>query len=63
MKHLFLILVLAVVLYVVWAVSDKKSRKDSVAFLMRHGVRLGLLVLVVLLLVAAAVYLPATSLL
>lgn len=63
MKHLLLILVLLVFAYVAWTISDKSERKSASRFITKHGLRLGFLVLVVLLLVVAAVNLPSTPLL
>lgn len=63
MKHLLLLLVLIVLVYVGWQVADKKARKVVTGELMYHGLRLGALILLLLLLVAAAVNLPASSIL
>lgn len=63
MRHLLLILVLMVAGYLGWQLSDKSERRSASRFLTYHAPRLGGLVLLVLLLVAAAVYLPSTPLL
>lgn len=63
MKHLLLILVLLVLGYVLWTISDKGARKAASRFITTHALRLGFLILVVLLLVVAAANLPSTSLL
>lgn len=63
MKHLFLILVLVVAGYGLWNIADKSERKLASRFITAHGMRLGFIVLVVLLLLWAAVQLPSTSLL
>lgn len=62
MRHLLLILVLLVGGYVAWSVSNKSERNAASRFITRHGLRLGFLVLVVLLLLAAAANLPSTQL-
>ena len=63
MKHLFLILVLLVVGYTVWTLSDKYARRAAMQAITRHAFRLGALVFVVLLLLAAAVKLTSTQIL
>lgn len=63
MKHMLLILVLLVCAYVAWTISDKRERAMAAKFATKHGLRLGLILLVVLLLVAAATNLPSTLLL
>lgn len=63
MKHLFLILVLLVSGYGVWQFAPRKERDKFAKVASHHGFRLGALIAIVLLLVAAAVYFPATALL
>lgn len=63
MKHLFLLLVLIVVGYAAWTMSDKYARRAAMQGITRHGLRLGALILVALLLVAAATKLTSTPLL
>lgn len=63
MKHLFLILVLLVVGYTAWTLSDKYARRAALQAITRHALRLGALILVVLLLLAAAVHLTSTPIL
>lgn len=63
MQHLLLILLVAVLGYVLWAVADKYARKAGLHFITHHGLRLGGLVLLVLLLLAAASHLPAINIL
>lgn len=63
MKHLLLIIVALVLGYALWTMSDRPARKAASQFVTRHGIRLGFLVLVVLLLVVAAANLPSTQLL
>lgn len=60
MKHLLILLVLVVLGYAAWQVADKKARKVVTNELMYHGLRLGGLVLVLVLLLAAAIYLPSS---
>ena len=61
MKHLLLILILLVAGYTFWNLSDAKTRKESSRFITKHGFRLGFMVLVVLLLLYAAAFLPSTQ--
>lgn len=60
MKHLVLLIVAIIVGYVTWHMADKKVRKAVVSDVAYHLFRLGALLLGLLLLVAAAVYLPAS---
>lgn len=60
MRHLLALLVLIVAGCGVWALSDPRERTSALQLITHHGLRLGALVLIVLLLLAAAVYLPAT---
>lgn len=63
MKHLLVLLVLLLLGYCVWQASDRPERKSAMKAITYHGFRIGALVLVLLLLVAAAVYLPSSSIL
>ena len=63
MKHLLVILFMVVLGYALWATTDKPARKSALQLITRHGLRLGGLVLIVLLLLAAAVNLPASLIL
>lgn len=63
MKHLLLILFLMVLGYILWTIADKRTRKKARYFVIHHGIPLGTLVLVLLLLLAAAVILPALNIL
>lgn len=60
MKHLLILLVIVVLGYAAWQLADKKARKVVTSELMYHSLRLGALVVLLLLLVAAAVNLPAS---
>jgi hypothetical protein len=57
MKHLLLILTVLVIGYVLWQVSDPEERSKASKFITGHGLRLGGLILLVLLL--AATYLSS----
>ena len=63
MKHLYLILLLVVNGYFVWVFTPAEQREAFRRVASHHGLRLLALVAIVLLLVAAAVYFPATPLL
>lgn len=63
MKHLLLLIVLVVVAYTFWTLSDKSARKLAVKSITQHGLRLGFFIVVLLLLVVAAANLPSTALL
>ena len=60
MKHLLLLLFLAVLGYALWAATNEKTRQSYLQIAMHHGLRLGGLVLVVLLLLFAAINLPSS---
>lgn len=62
MKHLLLVLVASVGIYAAWVLSDKATRDSTMREVTRHGIRLGFIVIVLLLLLFAAVQLPSTSL-
>ncbi len=63
MKHVLFILVFALAGYAFWQLADKKERADGRRLITYHGIRVGLLVLVVLALLALAYYVPSTNLL
>lgn len=63
MKHLLFLIVAVVIGYGLWTSISAKERRSAMASITRHGLRLGALILLLLLMVAAAVYLPASSLL
>lgn len=63
MKHLLVILFLVVAGYASWVASDPDERQKAVRLVTHHGLRLGALILIALLLLASAVYLPASSIL
>ncbi|WP_421883170.1 hypothetical protein [Methylibium sp.] len=63
MKHLLLILIVAVVVYAAWNLASPIERRHGARLITRHALRLGAIVAVVLLLLAAAYYLPATGIL
>ena len=60
MKHLYLLLLLVVNGYFVWVCTPDEQREALRRVASHHGLRLLALVAIVLLLVAAAVYFPAT---
>lgn len=62
MKHLLLLLIASVGIYALWVLSDKATRKSTMREVTRHGIRLGFIVIVLLLLLLAAVHLPSTPL-
>lgn len=62
MKYAFLILVAAIVLYAAYQASDPRTRKTASKLFTYHFVRIGGIVLVLLTLMAAAYYLPVSSL-
>lgn len=62
MKHLLLLIVIIVGGYVAWNIADQKVRDSTLTEITRHGLRLGALAILLLLLVAAAVYFPASNL-
>lgn len=62
MKHLLLLLFVSVAVYAAWVLSDKTARNTAMREITRHGIRIGFIVIILLLLVLAAVHLPSTSL-
>lgn len=62
MKHLLLLIFASVVAYAAWVLSDKDARKIAMREITQHGIRIGFIVAVILLMVAAAANLPSTSL-
>lgn len=63
MKHLLILLVGVVLAYTAWTLADKGARKTAMRSITYHGIRLGFLILVLLLLMSAAYYMPSSSLL
>ncbi len=61
MKHLLLALLVAVVGYAFWVLSDKRERAVAVRHITRHSLRLGAIVLLLVLLLLAATQIPSTS--
>lgn len=61
MKHLLLALLVAVVGYAFWVLSDKRERAVAVRHITRHFLRLGTIVLILVLLLLAATQIPSTS--
>lgn len=61
MKHLLALIFLVTCLYIVWNTSSKKTRRLVVRFITKHGIRLGLLIAILFLMVGAAVYFPSSS--
>lgn len=62
MKALLLVIVATLIGYTAWAVAAPRERRTAARFVIHHGVRLGGLLLLILALLAAAFYLPATGL-
>lgn len=63
MRHLFLFIVIATVLYIAWELTPKAERKRGMKFFTRHAFRLGLIIAVIGALAALAYYLPTSTLL
>lgn len=62
MKHAFLLLIAAVAGYVGWQVANPVERRHASRFITRHGLRFLALLALLALLLAAAAYLPSSSL-
>ncbi|WP_294636602.1 hypothetical protein [uncultured Aquabacterium sp.] len=62
MKHALLLIVIAIVGYCAFQFADRSERRKARQLITRHGLRLLSLLLIVFLLLAIAVQLPATSL-
>lgn len=60
MKHFVLVLVTAVVGYAAWALSDERTRTVALLHIGKHGVRLGAIALILVLLLLAATQIPST---
>lgn len=63
MKHLLFAVAVLAVGYVLWHIADPTERREGVRFLTRHGLRLGALLLLLLVIVALAYHLPSTNIL
>jgi hypothetical protein len=63
MKHLLILIILAVVIYFAWNMADKKELAFARKFVTKHGVRLGAIIAILVALLAAAYYIPSTNLL
>ena len=63
MKHLVLLLVLAVAGYSIWSVSSRRQRVEASRRATRHGLKLGLIVLILLALLVIAYFIPSIQLL
>ncbi len=61
MKHFTILLLLVVCGYVAYQITPADARSAGLSFLARHALKLGGLVLVLLLLLAAAVRFPAST--
>jgi len=61
-KHLLLLMVFVLTLYVAWHFSDEESRKEATKAIGRHFWRIGAMILLILLLIWTAAQLPATQL-
>lgn len=62
MKHLLLLLFIAVLGYAFWVLSDKRERSVAVRHITRHFLRFGAIVLILVLLLFAATQISSTSL-
>jgi xanthine/uracil permease len=62
MKHLLFLIVALVLAYAMWQVTDPKERSTFMKMFTHHGLRIGALVGILLLLVYAASALPSSSL-
>lgn len=62
MKHLLLLLVLVVSGYAIFQIADPVQRRVAIRAITKHGLRIGAIVLILLLLLWAAAILPSTSL-
>lgn len=63
MRLALVLICLAVVVYTAWQILSPVERRHAVRHITRHGMRIGAIVLAILLLLAAAVYLPASPIL
>lgn len=63
MRVMFLLVVLAIALYVIYQLLPKQDRKAAMRFLTFHGVRVFGIVVLILIIAAAAYYLPVSQLL
>ena len=61
MKHLLIVLVFVVAGYAAWVLADKRERMVAMRHITRHGLRLGFILLILVLLLLAATQLPSTS--
>lgn len=55
MRHAIFIFVLVILVYFLWEVSPKPERKRATAFVKKHGLRIGLLLLCLFIMLATAV--------
>lgn len=63
MKHFALLVVIAVVGYTLWQFTSRRERTTFAKLATHHALRLGAIIFVIALLLAAAVYFPASPLL
>lgn len=63
MKHFLLLLIASIVLYGAWQLADPTERRQLLAPLTRHGLRLAAIALLIAMLLWAAVHLPSSPLL
>lgn len=61
MRHMLLALVVVIVGYAFWVLSDKRERTVAVRRVTRHFLRLGAIVLILVVLLLAATQIPSTS--
>ena len=60
MKVAFLLILITVIGYAIWNMSDVKARKRAAKAITFHGWRIGALLAIIAVLMAAAYYLPAS---
>lgn len=63
MKHLLFVVIGVVVSYGLWQVISPIERRHASRVIARHGLRLGALLMVALLLLALAYYIPSSNIL
>jgi hypothetical protein len=62
MKHALLLIFLAVSTYTLWQVSDRTERNKALKQITKHGLFIGAIVTLILVVLDLAVYFPSTSL-
>lgn len=61
MKHLFILVVLTCLVYAAVQIMPRRERKSALRAITKHGLQLGAIVIVLVLLAVAAYYLPAST--